>query len=66
MRFMEPEPKKCPVCDGISHRRGEIEKMICGAIRNTIKDHGPITHDTASSAAKRVIGALKGYYKNDA
>lgn len=44
-------------------RRGSLERKIVGAIRDSISSHGPVTHDTAPSAAKRVIGAIKCHNK---
>lgn len=39
-----------------SPRRGDLEKMIAGAIKSAIDAHGPITRANVSSAAKRVTG----------
>jgi hypothetical protein len=35
-----------------------LERAIIGALRGTIHDHGPITAEWISSAAKRILGAL--------
>lgn len=35
-----------------------LERAILGALRAAIHDHGPITLDTMSSAAKRIVGNL--------
>ncbi len=40
--------------------RADIERIVVGALRAAIKDHGPITLDRIGSAAKRVIGQLAG------
>lgn len=36
-----------------------LERAVTGALRGAIRDHGPITGDLVTSAAKRVIGNLK-------
>jgi hypothetical protein len=41
------------------NQRAALERLICGALRSAVDAHGPITKETAPSAAKRVIGALK-------
>lgn len=41
--------------------RGPLERQIVGAIRDSVNAHGPITKETAPSAAKRVIGAIKTF-----
>jgi Zn-finger nucleic acid-binding protein len=56
---------ECPVCNGVKHKRGDIERLIVAALRSAIKDHGPIIHENTSNAAKRVIGAMKSYLKNE-
>jgi len=43
--------------------RAKLEKAIAGALTSTLAAHGPITPSLVSSAAKRVIGAIKGYNK---
>lgn len=40
-------------------RRGSFERMIAGALKDSIQQHGPITKGNVSSAAKRVIHAVK-------
>jgi hypothetical protein len=35
-----------------------LERAIVGALRATIKDHGPITPDKIGSAVKRILGQL--------
>jgi hypothetical protein len=35
-----------------------LERAIIGALRATIRDHGPITPDKIGSAAKRILGQL--------
>lgn len=44
--------------------RSSLERQIVGALRSAIHAHGPITNDNASSAAKRVIGVIKVYNRN--
>lgn len=39
--------------------REAIERAVVGALRSAINDHGPITADKITSAAKRVIGNLR-------
>lgn len=41
--------------------RGALERYLVGALRDAIKSHGPITHENASSAAKRLIGSIKTF-----
>lgn len=43
--------------------RSTLERGIVGALRDCINAHGPITHNTAPSAAKRVIGVIKSHNK---
>jgi hypothetical protein len=43
--------------------RSAVERSICGALKASIHNHGPITKENISSAAKRVIGQLKCYRK---
>ncbi len=38
----------------------DLERIIAGALRAAIKDHGPITLEWIGSAAKRVAGQLRG------
>lgn len=35
-----------------------LERAIVGALRATIKDHGPITPEWIGSAAKRIVGQI--------
>lgn len=44
--------------------RGKLESGIVGALRDSINAHGPITHESAPSAAKRVIGIIKVHNNN--
>ncbi len=39
--------------------RSTVEKRLVGALRSAINDHGPITAENVSSAAKRVYAAIK-------
>lgn len=45
------------------NRRPRLEKLIVGALRDCINQHGPVTKETAPSAAKRVIAAIKQFNK---
>lgn len=36
----------------------KLEKLIAGALKDTINMHGPITRDKIGSAVKRIIGSL--------
>lgn len=38
----------------------DIERRIRGGLKATIHDHGPITADMISSAAKRIMGLIAG------
>lgn len=38
--------------------REAMERAVIGALKSAIKDHGPITKDRITSAAKRVLGNL--------
>lgn len=44
-------------------KRGTLERKIVGALKNSINAHGPITKDNLSSAAKRIIHAIKEHNK---
>lgn len=46
--------------------RATLERAVCGALKDTINAHGPITHATASSAAKRVISLVKAMRRQHA
>jgi hypothetical protein len=39
----------------------DISKLVIGALKNTIREHGPIHdhRDNLRSAAKRIVGAIK-------
>lgn len=39
--------------------REAIERAVIGALRSAINDHGPISADKITSAAKRIIGNLR-------
>ena len=41
-----------------AQRREAIERAVLGALQSCIHDHGPITADMLTSAAKRVVGNL--------
>lgn len=43
----------------LGSRRGALEKRLVAALRDSIRAHGPITEETASSAAKRIVAAIK-------
>jgi hypothetical protein len=42
-------------------QRGALERYLVGALRDCINAHGPVTKETAPSAAKRLIGAIKTF-----
>lgn len=42
-------------------QRGALERYLVGALRDCINAHGPITRESAPSAAKRLIGAIKTF-----
>jgi hypothetical protein len=42
---------------------GQLESLVVGALRDSIKQHGNITRETAPSAGKRVMGSLKAFNK---
>ena len=39
-------------------KQESLERAIVGALRATIRDHGPITPDKIGSAVKRILGQL--------
>lgn len=43
--------------------RGKLERLIVGAVKDSINAHGPVTHHNASSVGKRVIGVIKHFNK---
>jgi hypothetical protein len=45
--------------------RGSLERTILGALRDTINQHGPITEENVSSAAKRVLTQLFTWHHNN-
>lgn len=42
-------------------QRGSLERHIVGALRDTINAHGNISRESAPSAGKRIIGAIKTF-----
>lgn len=42
----------------------EMRKYIVNGLQETIKTHGPITKTLVGSAAKRIFGKIKSYYRN--
>ncbi len=42
-------------------QHGALERYLVGALRDSINAHGPITKDSAPSAAKRLVGSIKTY-----
>jgi hypothetical protein len=42
-------------------QRGGLERYLVGALRDCINAHGVISKDSAPSAAKRMIGAIKTF-----
>lgn len=45
--------------------REDVIKIIHGCLRDTIRAHGPITHDLMSSASKRIASALLRNYADE-
>lgn len=45
--------------------RGSLERSIVGALKDTIRQHGPIDQHNAPSAGKRIIGVLKTLTKKN-
>ena len=43
--------------------RAKLEKAISGALQGCIAANGPLTQSLLGYAAKRVVGAIKGYNK---
>lgn len=43
-----------------------LNKVVCGALKSAINDHGPIDKNMIGSGAKRVIGEIKSYIKGKA
>jgi len=41
-------------------RRKKLHKIIVGALRETIRAHGPINKILIGSAAKRIAGLIEG------
>lgn len=41
----------------------QLNKIVCGALKNAINDHGPVQKDMIGSAAKRIVGEIKSYIK---
>lgn len=41
----------------------QFNKIVCGALKSSINDHGPVTTNLIGSAAKRVVGEIKSYLK---
>ena len=41
-------------------------RVVTGALRACINDHGPITAEHIGSAAKRIVGSLKNVGKSNA
>lgn len=45
-------------------RRSQLERVVAGALKSCINDHGPIRRDNLGSASKRVLAQLKGFVNN--
>jgi hypothetical protein len=61
-RHLNWEPKPLTTERKINlSQRGALERYLVGALRDSINAHGPITRETAPSAAKRLIGAIKTF-----
>ena len=41
----------------------QLSKIVHGAVKETIRVHGPINNDLISSAVRRIVGQLLGYIK---
>lgn len=56
---------ECPTCQhGVITELTPVEeakiiKLLNGALKDTINNHGPITSNYVSSASKRMLGMLK-------
>jgi hypothetical protein len=46
--------------------RTAVERVVRGALRSCIRDHGPITAALITSATKRVVGNLLNLPKTEA
>lgn len=44
---------------GMGEGQDSLERAIVGGLKSAIRDHGPITADKITSAAKRIAGNLK-------
>lgn len=51
------------VINWLMSNRAVIESRICDALASAIRAHGAVTMETRNSAAKRVVGELKGIVK---
>lgn len=55
-----------PTIEQLDAHRGEaLEHAVLGALRSCINDHGPITPELLTSAAKRIVGNLTNVQKLD-
>ena len=58
----------CLIAENTHYRRvftdrGSFEKRTCGAIRSAVDAHGPVTRETAASAAKRIVGEMYAAFR---
>ena len=42
-----------------------LTNAVMGGLTNAINDHGPITHGLKGSAAKRIVGQIRGLEKTN-
>lgn len=49
-----------------TERDDGLERAIAGALRATIRDHGPITPEHIGSAVKRIVGNLRNAHLDPA
>ncbi|MNO29218.1 hypothetical protein D3C76_191290 [compost metagenome] len=58
------EPKIVNKDDLEQIEKGELNKLVQRAVKQCVNDHGPITKEFISSAAKRITGEICGLIKN--
>lgn len=56
--FIRGEPDAAAAYNPAVPEADSLERAIAGALRATIRDHGPITAELVSSAVKRIVGNL--------
>lgn len=50
----------------LRQNRGQLERLVNGALASAIHAHGPITQDSKPSATKRILGALEPFLNEEA